>query len=462
MGRWTDKGSGYFFYGGLFLLMAISWEFFQAANSVMFDSDQAVWVMLAESPHFPDAWYFYGQNRLGSWLPLTAHLLVRLGVEALVAVSLVNWLFQGAAAALIFHLSKSAAAALAISCLFLFPPWTLYVLNFIGHPYTSQWLLWVAILWLLNSSLKSTSWHKNVLLALLSLLSLWVSDLSILFFPLLAQHLWFQQNLRNPRQWALLLSLGIIGIALLFWLKQQLPGPRGYFLKFTDWQGIQVNFKGLTSIFSYYWHFGIWTKIGMVSLMVSLVVFRVNSVRRNISQLSTRFGLLALVFTLSSQWVATNQGEARYFAFPLVLLFLGMVLRKSKRSLTPGIHGLWLLLSLLMAWNTQTHLVEDYRATPERPSRAEMEQLASRIDGAVVADYWSMYLLKVFNPDLLITQEHWPVRDPWNRDRVFQQDRIWLVNLPMPDEIQLEGAAYSAIELPIEVGKSKARLYQKQ
>lgn len=101
MGRWTDKGSGYFFYGGLFLLMAISWEFFQAANSVMFDSDQAVWVMLAESPHFPDAWYFYGQNRLGSWLPLTAHLLVRLGVEALVAVSLVNWLFQGAAAALL-------------------------------------------------------------------------------------------------------------------------------------------------------------------------------------------------------------------------------------------------------------------------------------------------------------------------------------------------------------------------
>ena len=91
-----------------------------------------------------------------------------------------------------------------------------------------------------------------------------------------------------------------------------------------------------------------------------------------------------------------------------------------------------------------------------------MEQLATQIDGAVVADYWSMYLLKVFNPDLLITQEHWPVRDPWNRDMVFQQERIWLVNLPMPDEIQLEGATYSAIEMPIEVGKSKARLYQKQ
>ena len=98
MGKKTNKGGTYFFYGFLFLLMALSWKYFQAANSVMFDSDQAVWVLLAESPHFPDAWYFYGQNRLGSLLPLMAHLLVGLGLEALVAVSLMNLLFQGAAA----------------------------------------------------------------------------------------------------------------------------------------------------------------------------------------------------------------------------------------------------------------------------------------------------------------------------------------------------------------------------
>lgn len=462
MGKKTNKGGTYFFYGFLFLLMALSWKYFQAANSVMFDSDQAVWVLLAESPHFPDAWYFYGQNRLGSLLPLMAHLLVGLGLEALVAVSLMNLLFQGAAAALIFHLSKSAAAALSVACLFLFPPWTLYVLSFIGHPYTSQWLLWLGILWILKPSSQPISWQKSMWLAILSLLSLWVSDLSILFFPLLAYHLWFEQKMRNRQQWALLLSLGISGIVLLFLLKQQLPGPRGYFLKFTDWQGLLLNGKGLLSIFTYFWHMGTLVKVAMILSLGALIVFLAISKSHNSAQLSTRYGVLALVFTLSSHWVATNQGEARYFAFPLLLLLLGMVLRKSERPIALGIHGLWLAISLAMAWNTKTHLVSDYRATPERPSRSEMEQLASRIDGAVVADYWSMYLLKVFNPNLLVTQEHWPVRDPWNREIVFQQDRIWVVNLPIPDEIQLEGATYLAVDKPIELGNSKARLYQRE
>ena len=73
----------------------------------MIDSDQSIWILIARDPHFPDAFYFYGQDRLGSLLPLLAHLLVLTGIPALYAMTVVNVLIQCTTAFLIAKISGS-------------------------------------------------------------------------------------------------------------------------------------------------------------------------------------------------------------------------------------------------------------------------------------------------------------------------------------------------------------------
>lgn len=441
---------------GLFVLVGLSWTSLQAVHSPLLDSDQSIWILLARKPHFPDALYFYGQNRLGSLLPLIAHILVRIGFSAIWAIAIVNVLFQLGASIFIYRISKSMPVALLMASVLLLPPWTMYVLNLIGHPYTSQFLLWGILLWRLKR-LKKFNPKEAIVLSSLSLMSFWVSDLSILFIPFVAYHLWKNNKPFERRPWIILSISFTLGFLAILFIKNQLPGPRGYFLKFANKEEVVQNFQGLLDLFKYYWHqgfhYGIFLLLGVLIFLITPFFSKTTQE----SKLNLSFGLLALVFTLLSKWVALNGGEARYFAFPFVLLLFGVFLREGRFVKWSS----WVVLILFFSAGLETKekLSPQYRATPDRPSREEMAALSTKLDGAVIGDYWSIYLLQVFNPSLQVSGEYWPVRDHWNREAVLRSDTFWFVNLALEERVLLEGDSLQAIGPILYEGQSSARQY---
>jgi len=122
---------------------------------------------------------------------------------------------------------------------------------------------------------------------------------------------------------------------------------------------------------------------------------------------------------------------------------------------------LWLSAVLWAGWDSTHYAVEGFRFTPDRPSRAEITEIAEKIDGHVLADYWSLYLLQVFDPKLKVSHpEPWAVRDLWNWEEVVQADSIWCVNLPCEEQwvVRSDTLVPAAVK-EIQIGQSRARLY---
>lgn len=443
---------------GLPVIAGFSLFYFQAVNSCLLDSDQAVWVHLARKPHFPDALYFYGQNRLGSLLPLSAHLLVILGIPAIWAVSLMNVVVQCAAAVLMFRLSKSAAAALFVGLLLMFPPWTMYTIGLIGHPYTTQIFLWFIILNYIGKQ-NDLSPNSAWIISFLSLLSLWVSSLSILFVPILAYTLWFHFKQRSRNYWLKLSLSFIAGLAMIIFVKSKLRGSGSSFINIASPEGMIANFKGFLEIFLYYWNLNNTVATLLVLFFLLVLLLFITGKSTLPSRLTLAYGIMALVFTIMSKWVTINYSGIRYWALPLALIIFSGLLYEGrlKRLIT-----LPLIAGLIWAGVDATHLMgDDYRHIPTRPSRLEMEKMAEELDGYVMADYWSLYPLKIFNYDLQVSNpEPWLARDHWNWWAVAEADTVWSLNITTEDIWVMNGDTLLSTQKPvIEIGQSKARQY---
>jgi hypothetical protein len=440
----TGQQRNFFFLLVLLLIAAGSVRYFQTLFGPMIDSDQSIWILIARDPHFPDALYFYGQDRLGSLLPLLAHLLVLTGVPALYAMTVVNVLIQCTTAFLIARISGSRSTGWIIGLLLLFPPWTLYNLGMIGHPYTTQLFLWTCILWLMGHD-REWSVRKGLLLVALCLLSVWTSELSLLFLPLIVAALWFGHRLRDVKFWLWSSAAMLLGMGGLFLIKMKLPGSGSSFLSFADPAEMRANLDGCINVFRCYWNKGAGGAWGLGLLLLLTGLSWIIGKKTALSRLTLVFGLLALLFTIWSEWVFLNDSSIRYWALRLV-----RVLRL-----------LWLSAILWAGWDSTHYAVEGFRFTPDRPSRAEITEIAKKIDGHVLADYWSLYLLQVFDPKLKVSHpEPWAVRDLWNWEEVVQADSIWCVNLPCEEQwmVRSDTLVPAAVK-EIQIGQSRARLY---
>jgi len=178
-----------------------------------------------------------------------------------------------------------------------------------------------------------------------------------------------------------------------------------------------------------------------------------------LSKLTLGFGLMALLFTIWSEWVFLNNSGIRYWALPLVLILLATLLNKGR--LVRALRLLWLSAVLWAGWDSTHYAVEGFRFTPDRPSRAEITEITEKIDGHALADYWSLYLLQVFDPKLKVSHpEPWAVRDLWNWEEVVQADSIWCVNLPCEEQwVVRSDTLIPAAVKEIQMGQSRARLY---
>ena len=173
--------------GLITLSFIVSFRAFALYRIPAFNSDNAVHVLMAQDIKLPDDLYYWGQNRLGSLLPILSYFGVRiLSLSPIVAVSYFQYLLM-----LIGFLSFSSILSSNFSKLTLALVWFLPAVTFLStietaQPYTPQFATIgcaLAFIHHLNICKNSIFGQRGLLVigSLISLgLSLWISEQSII------------------------------------------------------------------------------------------------------------------------------------------------------------------------------------------------------------------------------------------------------------------------------------------
>src|ERR1035437_7141392 len=84
----------FFYFGLLFFIMGFSFFFYAPCNSANYYSDNAIHVLMAKNFQLPRDFYYWGQDRLGSLLPMIAFLIGKIiHMHYLYICSFVQYLF---------------------------------------------------------------------------------------------------------------------------------------------------------------------------------------------------------------------------------------------------------------------------------------------------------------------------------------------------------------------------------
>lgn len=77
----------------VFLIIAISFRTFSTLFYPALNSDHAITILMGHSFNLPHDWYFWGQDRMGSLIPMLSYPFINLlNADAVVTESLVHYL----------------------------------------------------------------------------------------------------------------------------------------------------------------------------------------------------------------------------------------------------------------------------------------------------------------------------------------------------------------------------------
>ncbi|MGK7890015.1 MAG: hypothetical protein AB4042_11830 [Leptolyngbyaceae cyanobacterium] len=196
---------------GVIVIICFSFRILAPQFDPWLNSDHAVHVMMTYDLQLPNDLYYWGQDRLGSLVPIISHFLHRLlGLEPIVAVGLVNYVMLVLAYVCFASFLKQWFSRLVLAAAF-FLPLRLYIeILHISQPYAAQFacmgLTTIGLRWLLNHWPTVPLWQRRVgigLTMVAMVASLWMSDFSIVYLGIvltaIAHHLFWRLS-KGQRQ----------------------------------------------------------------------------------------------------------------------------------------------------------------------------------------------------------------------------------------------------------------------
>ncbi|MCW3103489.1 MAG: hypothetical protein JWO09_1929 [Bacteroidetes bacterium] len=200
----------YCYYAALLLIIIISVLFYAPCNYAFYNSDNAIHVLMAKDFQLPRDYYYWGQRRLGSLLPMLASLMGKLiPLHYLYICSIVQYAFLLTGFAFLASLLKSRVLKVALCAVILLPVNAFNYLILIGHPYAAQ--LFTGCLFIYSCALlkryllaNARFGMREMILALLIsgmailffLAGVWVSEFNAVLMLIPAVHVLFEKQLR--------------------------------------------------------------------------------------------------------------------------------------------------------------------------------------------------------------------------------------------------------------------------
>lgn len=397
--------------------------------------------------------YYWGQCRLGSLLPFIANKLYLLALfSPIICITLVHHIFQLICIVIIDVLFKNKLSSLLIVFCILIPLPEHHTFLMLGHPYLAQiTCILLGVFYFIKaykSELTINRYNKllkSVLGIFFCLLSVWVSELSIVIVILILSSalVYILFNSNNKRVDIVIFSVSVIAfIICLFLLNIKktatcAPGeleittglidinefPSSLALVYKTFFGGEGNIILLLFRFIY------------VLLIVYISVYSFIFFARKYKEPSSLLlffmtGIFwgTLMATTLSNWVKLNYYDSRYFSLQfvegifIVAMFIAIKPINKVNYFSVSIPCLVGYTVLVYFKTSGPILNKDY-------SYKELEKFGSMGNIGVIGNYWNSYIIAMRNPEMISATPHDKdnIRDVDQINKVFYSSKIILI-----------------------------------
>ncbi len=438
---------------------------------------------------FPHDLYFWGQDRLGSFVPLFSHLIMKLtGLNAAWSVSITNYLILIAGYLCISILFRSWSIKLILAVFWFFPPVNFLDFLMIAQPFGVQMSLLAISICIFNKINSSQSaFKRNMLISLISItliVSMWVSDLTIISIFLLialalfnyfrdyANRLQFRFKMRNIfKEPALYITLFwmFAGYIFIKYAKSHADQDIRYTKQmFNDLDTVFLTIKAISfqiiDILTFNYESNIF--LGLFGWLSVIALFAITyfAIKMRGKITSNKWfwffmtqAILAILAILVSYWVFRNGVSRRYFVLAYISLVLAILLISDK---FPGKQkfGINILLILTTITGLLSSTVHIYYPERQKSKYENMKEFRRLGKAGIISEYWNSYITAITAPNKITVtpNDRSYIRNIKMADSVFWQPDIyiikdlWLDNFP--ENISQYGYNLQKAHKPFELG----------
>lgn len=482
------------YYFGVSIIFLASFCFYSASFYPLLNADNAVTILQTHNFNLPDDLYFWGQDRMGSLIPLLAQIPFKLfNLSAVSSESIAHYtvLLLGFSAFSTFI--KSKFYKLIFALIWFLPPMRLIDITQLS--FGIHYSLIAIICYLLK--LKEQEWLKRnrllsnfnlLLIVISSITAVWVSDLALVSLSLLFGVLFYNYIKNNKLSHDIwrkaelyYFIIGIVGTYLFISYAKSISTVKHEYVTFSNpttiKQTLEIFFNSIgeifmfragepfTSIYSYLlilvfgFTFFVLKKVNFDSQIKKWAMFF-------LIDIFILFGIIII-----SEWTFLNGVPRRYFtctyislAFFLILFFDNLKANvyclkyfKLILVLTVLLGGLGTIYNLKYIWpKTLKPMVEVV---------GEFKKLGKI---GIISNYWNSYITSAVDPENIVATPHdttWSVRNYKLVDQVFNQPKIYVIKDSwfehFPDTMHEFGRTLIKVDAEFRMGNCSVCQYKK-
>jgi hypothetical protein len=393
-------------------------------------------MLMAEDFNFAVDWYFWGQNRLGSFVPFLGSFLVKLGFNGFSAIVFLQYALLTLSFFILYRLTNNKWLFFPLLILTFFPHSEFKNQVLSGHPYLAQIFFCNFLLLLLVRNKIKSKWGA-FLFPFVCFLAIWSSEISIA--SILAFIIIFPKNLLQilNRKNLLFTLLGLgLGLVFLLFAKNNSVINQNFDSRFASLSDILTGLDKLVNLIldTALFQSNKFPHSILFYLIVTLVAFLIAQRKRlRFSKLSLFFlvsSVLSFGLIILSNWWTFAEYPLRYFipsflnlALFVVFLLAGSAQLKSIFQYTPSY-----LLSISIALSGLYLTFNFALDVPNRATQQEMKEICGKGNLGIIGSYWNTYCIQASCENVkVLPYRPYARRYSRNKELVFEQDSLMVI-----------------------------------
>jgi hypothetical protein len=443
------------------IIIAISFFHFSGLHYPYLNSDAAIHILMANDFSIPDNLYFWGQDRLGSLIPLLSFIIVKLtGLSAITAVTFIQYIILFIGFLCISQLIKKTEIKILLAVLWFIPPLVFIDFILIAQAFGIQLSLLAISILLFNKlqsiSIKAYRYHFFIFtLSVTLILAVWVSDIAFFSSILIAlMGLFSFLELQSEKKYIKIKRKNIfresgfyhfmfwvlVGLAFITYSKNTAtPDTRYSNNAFQNaksfFQGISLTLEKISDVFTFKYELNIFLGIFFWIAIIIIIILIFNHKHSSKSNNKTRkwfwffliHGMITLLIVYTSKWVYTNGMSRRYFVLPYISFAIAILLYLDNRKIRQlYLYSIIVLLGLSSLISSTLPLYYPKKLNSRYEQIKAFDQLK---EAGIISEYWNSYVSSVANPKNILATPHDSayVRNPELAQAVLKQKKIYLI-----------------------------------
>ncbi len=450
------KNSKYLYPALISFLFLGSFYLFSSIRYPLLNSDNAVTVLMTHYFKFPNDLYFWGQDRLGSLIPLIGQIPNKLfGMSPILSESITHYLILLAGFLAFSTFIRSKFYKVIFAIIWFFPP--MHLIDVTQFAFGIHYSLIAIVCYLIDKLNKENSYDNPIryysiltLCSLLLVVAVWVSDMAMVSAGLLIgiSIYYFikntnQVNSRNRNSFIVFSLIGsVVGYLFISYAKSLSTMQNSY----STFGEIDMIMKSCSVFLTTITNFllfktnepatSIYTYFVITLIIATFFVIRKIKLTDNSRKWILYFFIETIVLfciIMASKWTFLNNVPRRYFtctyitlSFAFILILDNLVLNAKQKQF----FRTFTLITVLIGGLSSIHYLKYVEPKSLVPMAKVLEDFQSLGKIGIISEYWNSYVTSCINPELIKATPHdqtYAVRSMEIVEEVFTQPNIYVI-----------------------------------